>query len=195
MCAENPRHFEGQSQSRWADVLPLTSSGCAQPKEPEPDSVAHPTKRGNVRLEVTLLSLPAIVRERLVRFRHPVRIFFLLDGVTLSLARRDHFAGQLFGHRLLVTTTGVADQPAHGQRGPAIRTDFDRHLVRGTTNATALDLDDRLEVVERLLEHRHTRLAGLGLDRYPSRLEDPLGVALLPLIIRTLMNLDTVWLS
>ncbi len=47
-------------------------------------------------------NLPAIVRERFVRFGHPVRVFLLLDCVAFALARSDDFGGQLFGHRLLV---------------------------------------------------------------------------------------------
>ena len=46
--------------------------------------------------------LPAIVRERLVRIRHAVRVFLLLHGVSFALRRRDHFGRELLGHRLLV---------------------------------------------------------------------------------------------
>jgi hypothetical protein len=41
--------------------------------------------------------LPAAVRERLVRFRHAVRVFLLLDGVAFALARRSDFGRQLLG--------------------------------------------------------------------------------------------------
>jgi hypothetical protein len=47
-------------------------------------------------------SLPAIVRERLVRFGHAVRVFLLLDRVAFALAGSDDFSGQTLWHRLLV---------------------------------------------------------------------------------------------
>ena len=75
-----------------------------------------------------------------------------------------------------------ADQPAHRERGPALRTHFDRHLVRGTTDAAALHFDDRLEVRQRLLEDVHARLARAVLDEVHRAVEDPLGSALLALI-------------
>src|SRR3954447_19217928 len=93
-------------------------------------------------LSIAVRVLPAIVRERLVRIGHAVRVFLLLHRVALALRRRDHFGGQLLGHRLLVAVARVADQPAHGQRRAALRTDFHWHLVGGTTDAAALHLDD-----------------------------------------------------
>jgi len=39
--------------------------------------------------------LPAIVRERLIRFGHAVSILFLLDRVAFALAGGDHFGGEL----------------------------------------------------------------------------------------------------
>src|SRR5215207_2446317 len=125
--------------------------------------------------------LPAIVRERLVRVRHAVRVF-LLHRVAFPLRRGDHLGGELLRHRLLVAVARVADQPAHRQRRTALGTHFDRHLVRRATDAAALHFNDRLEVRERLLEDVHARLARTVLDEVHRGVEDPLGRALLALI-------------
>src|SRR6478735_173383 len=126
--------------------------------------------------------LPAIVRERLVRVRHAVRVLILLHRIAYALRRRDHFGGQLLGHRLLVAVARVADQPTHRERRAALRTHLDRHLVRRTADAAALHLDDRLQVRQRLLEDVHARLARTVLDEIHRGVEDPLGRALLALI-------------
>src|SRR3982751_5041175 len=133
-------------------------------------------------LSIAVRVLPAIVRERLVRVGHAVRVFLLLHRVALALRRGDHLGGQLLGHRLLVAVARVADQPAHREGRAALRTDLDRHLIRGAADATALDLDDRLEVGERLLEDVHARLARAVLHEVHRGVEDPLRRALLALV-------------
>src|ERR1017187_7111083 len=122
------------------------------------------------------------MRERLVRFGHAVRVFLLLDAVTLALRRRDHFGGQLLGHRLLVALTRVLDQPSHREGGAAFRPHLDGHLVGGTADAAALHLDDRLEVGERLLEHVHARLRRAAFDEVHRSVENALAGGLLALV-------------
>src|SRR6476659_4154740 len=126
--------------------------------------------------------LPAIVRERLVRVGHAVRVFLLLHRVALALRRRDHLGGQLLGHRLLVAVPRIADQPAHRQRRAALRTHFHRHLVGGATEAGALHLDHGLPIGEGLLEDVHARLARAVLHEVHRGVEDPLCRALLALV-------------
>ena len=121
------------------------------------------------------------MRERLIGFGHAVRVFFLLDRIAFATARREHFGGQLLGHRLLVAVARIPDEPTHGEGGPAILTDLDRHLVRGTTDAAAFDFDDGLEVVQGLLEHAYTRLAGLGFHDVHRAVKDAFGGGLLTL--------------
>src|SRR6186997_1917974 len=53
-------------------------------------------------LQELLPTLPPVVRECLVGFGHSMRVFLLLDRVAFALAGRDHFGGELLGHRLLV---------------------------------------------------------------------------------------------
>src|SRR6266849_1847967 len=74
-------------------------------------------------------SLPSIMRECLVRFRHPMYVFFLFDGGALAVGGIQQFVRQLVDHSLFTATTGVRHDPADCQRRPAVRTDFDRHLV------------------------------------------------------------------
>src|SRR5258708_40175697 len=102
-------------------------------------------------------ALPAIMRERLVRFSHSVRVFLLLDGVALTLRRRDHLGGELLGHRLLVAAARERDEPAHSERRAAVRTNFNRNLIGGTADSAALHFDGGLEIRPALLEVRDPR--------------------------------------
>src|SRR4051812_7505932 len=102
--------------------------------------------------------LPAVVSERLVGFGHLVGVFTALDAGAKPVARVEHLVHQALGHRLLSALPGVAHEPAQREGvGPA-GLDLDRHLVGRTADAAALDLERRLDVVERALE-RHDRVA------------------------------------
>src|SRR5262245_62438117 len=75
-------------------------------------------------------SLPPVVGERLVGFRHPVRVLALLDGAAAQVRGDEELVGQLLLHRLAVAPlAGVADQPTDAQREAAVRIDFHRHLL------------------------------------------------------------------
>src|SRR5688500_5202477 len=61
--------------------------------------------------------LPPIVRERLVRFRHAVRVFAFLDGAATQVRRVEQFVREPLLHRLAVAArAGIADQPADAER-------------------------------------------------------------------------------
>src|SRR5690606_15369016 len=79
--------------------------------------------------------LPAIVRECLVRLSHPVRVFLLLDGRSLSAARGEELRGQSLGHALLRAPAREPDQPTGGERRAPLRPHLDRDLVRRATHA------------------------------------------------------------
>src|SRR5690606_20750021 len=66
-------------------------------------------------------------------------------------------------------------QPAHGQGQATHGADLDGPLVVAATDATALDLDDGLDVVDREIEHLDRILAGLGLDLVESAIDAALG--------------------
>src|SRR6185437_11436132 len=96
-------------------------------------------------------SLPAIVREGLVRVGHAVRFFALLHGSAAVLRSFEQFGSELARHRVLAALARGLDHPAHRERDAARRAHFDRYLVRGATDAARLDLDRRRDVAERLL--------------------------------------------
>src|SRR5882757_10345738 len=104
---------------------------------------------------------PPVVREGLVRLGHLVRVLAALDRGTKSVAGVQQFVHQPVDHRLLTALPGEGDQPTQPERGGPDRPHLDRHLVGGTTDAAALDLDRRLDVVQRALEGDHGVGAGL----------------------------------
>src|SRR4051812_25100433 len=66
--------------------------------------------------------LPAVVRERAVRFRHPVYVFALLDGAAPEVRGVHEFVRQLLLHRLAVAALACeADEPPDAQRQAAVR--------------------------------------------------------------------------
>src|SRR6185437_9535367 len=103
--------------------------------------------------------LPAVVAECLVSFRHPVGIFTLFDRCAAVVHRVQQLVRKPVLHRVLTALTGRVDDPANGQGLPAFRTHFDRHLIGGAPNAARANLDSRLHVVQRLMEHTH-RIGG-----------------------------------
>src|SRR5450756_179376 len=126
--------------------------------------------------------LPAVVREGLVRLGHLVRVFAALHSGTQAVARVEDLVHQALGHRLLAALTGVADHPAQRQRGRPTTLDLDRNLVGRATDAAALDLEGRLDVVERTLQ-RHNRVgARLGASTFEGAVDDRLGDGLLAVL-------------
>src|SRR6188768_2648008 len=123
--------------------------------------------------------LPAVVREGAVRLGHLVGVFAALDRGTEAVRGIQDLVLQTLGHRLLTTALRVADEPAECQRVGAARLDLDRHLVGRAADATALDLEGRAHVVERLLERGDSVLAVLGLDALQGGVDDRLGERLL----------------
>src|SRR5688572_997003 len=124
------------------------------------------------------LRSPAVVGERLVRFRHAVGFFALLDGAAAAFRGVDQFGSQLARHGVLAALARRLDQPAHGQRHTARGADFDRHLVGGTADATRLHFDRRRNVAQCLLDE----LEGIGVllaDDIHRAVDDLLGDRLL----------------
>src|SRR5450759_4975804 len=123
--------------------------------------------------------LPAVVSEGLVGLSHLVGVLATLDRGAQAVARVEDLVHQALGHRLLTTLTGVADHPAQGQRGRATTLDLNRDLVGRATDATALDLKSRLDVVERTLERDDRVGARLGAGTFKGAIDDGLGDGLL----------------
>src|SRR5712671_136532 len=96
--------------------------------------------------------LPPVMCECLVRFRHAVYVFFLLDRGAFSVGGVQQFVRQLVDHSLFATATRVRHNPTDCQRRPAVGTNFDRHLIVRTADAAGLHFEQRLCVLDRLLE-------------------------------------------
>src|SRR6476620_10814622 len=122
---------------------------------------------------------PAVVREGLVGLGHLVGVLAALDSGTEAVARVEDLVHEALGHRLLAALARVADEPAQGERGRAVGLDLDRHLVGRATDATALDLHGRLDVVERTLERGDGVGAGLLAATLEGAVDDRLGDRLL----------------
>src|SRR5580700_2942756 len=60
--------------------------------------------------------LPAVVRKRLVRFRHAVNVFLLLDGSPARIGRVNQFIRKLVNHRLARALARVLQEPANRER-------------------------------------------------------------------------------
>src|SRR4051812_10171976 len=80
-------------------------------------------------------SLPAIVRERFIGFRHAMHVVALLDCSAAEIGGVVQLLRQLFRHALFGTAARLGDDPTHRQRSPAILRDFDRHLIVGAAHA------------------------------------------------------------
>src|SRR5712692_7121223 len=124
-------------------------------------------------------SLPSIMRECLVRFRHPMYVFFLFDGGALAVGGIQQFVRQLVDHSLFTATTGVRHDPADCQRRPAVRTDFDRHLVVRAAHAPGLHLGQWLCLLARLFEQLEAVVATQFLLLGERLTEDAVGSRLL----------------
>src|SRR5688572_29632912 len=112
--------------------------------------------------------LPAVVGERLVRLGHLLDVVAALHRGPDAVAGVEDLVGQALGHGLLPPLAGVADGPADGEGvGPA-GPDLDGNLVGRATDAAALDLERRLDVLDGPLERGRRLAAGLLLDRVES---------------------------
>src|SRR5205823_10939618 len=124
--------------------------------------------------------LPPVVREGLVRLRHPIEIVLALVGTALLLERVEDLAGELVVHVLLAPVPCVGDEPAHRKRARAALRHLDGHLVVRAADAAGAHFEHRRDRLDRLLEHFDRRLAGLLADARERPVDDLLGRALFP---------------
>src|SRR5918994_1046589 len=123
--------------------------------------------------------LPAVVRVGLVGLGHLVHVFLALHRAANAVVGVEELAGQPLGHRALTALAGVPDDPADRERVGAPGAHLDRHLVRGTTDAAALNLELRLHVVDRALQRRQGVAVGLLANDVERVVDDGLGGRLL----------------
>src|SRR3954468_8558915 len=124
--------------------------------------------------------LPAIVGECFVRLSHAVYIFFFLDRCALAVRGIEQLVGELIGHALFGAAAAIKQQPADSERSTAIGVYFDRHLIVRTTDAAGLHFEQRLGVLDGLLEQLEGLVATFFLHLLHGVVEDALGSGLLP---------------
>src|ERR1700723_1990008 len=123
---------------------------------------------------LTNVLLPAIMRERLVRFRHAVHVFFLLHRSAARILRVDQLIRKLVGHRLAAALTRILEQPANRQRLTPERIHFHRNLIVRAANAPRLHFEQRLHVFDRFLENLQRIVVGLFADLIHRAVKHPL---------------------
>src|SRR5207249_5572872 len=82
-------------------------------------------------------------------------------------------------HRLFRAGARSRDQPPDGERLGALGADFDRHLIGRAADAAGADLDARLHIVERIVEHANRLALQAGLDAFERAIDDAFGDGLL----------------
>src|SRR5262249_30654902 len=98
------------------------------------------------------IDLPTIVGERLVRLRHPMRVFAFLHRAAAEVRGIEQLVRELLLHRLAIAAgAGIANQPTNAEREPPVGIDLDRHLVVRAADAPRLHLEAGLHVVDGLL--------------------------------------------
>src|SRR4029453_2915253 len=104
---------------------------------------------------------------------------FALYGAADAVFGVEQLGGKALGHRPLATTPCEADDPPDRQRVGPLGPDLDGHLVRGTADAPALDLELGLDVVDGPLEGRQGVAVGAGGHEVEGLVDDGLGGGLL----------------
>src|SRR5215203_1445900 len=128
----------------------------------------------------TCFSLPAVVREGLVRLRHPIHVVFALERAALFVERVQQLPRELRRHALLTPVARERDDPADRERAATALRHLDGDLVVRAADAAALHLEDRRHRLHRLLEHLDRRPAGALADDGEGVIDDLLGNRLLP---------------
>src|SRR5215469_11880019 len=153
MCAIMPIFLQrsngtvlGTTNSFWAP----NSAVSSQPSAFSFINLCHPGRRTLPRR--ICFFLPPVVCKRLICFRHAVHIFLLLDGGSTAVGRVEQLIAQLVDHPFLAPRPRITNNPADGQRRPAVRIDLDRHLIVRTTNAAGLHFEQRLRILDGFLE-------------------------------------------
>src|SRR6266702_6859508 len=113
-------------RSRSAVIGRLSASSMQDPLKQGPEIVCLRFSTGAACCARTSI-LPPVMRESPVGLRHPVRVFLLLYRLAFALRRQDQLGGDALGHRLLFARAAVLNDPAHPQRGAALRPHFHWH--------------------------------------------------------------------
>src|SRR6476659_3163677 len=104
------------------------------------------TRSSATRVAVVLIvssTSPPVVREGLVRLRHPVHVVLALERPALLVDRVDELAGELRLHPLLAALARVRDEVADRERAAAPRRHLDGNLVVRAADTARADLEHR----------------------------------------------------
>src|SRR5712692_5872016 len=141
-------------------MLRVSSSLNALPIAPE-TAFFSPVRVATASLTPTTHSLPAVMRERLVRFRHAVHVFLLLHRPATRIRRVNQLIRQLVHHGLARALPRVLQQPANRQRLPPERIHFHRNLIVRAAHPPRLHFQQRLHVLDGFLENLQGIVVGL----------------------------------
>src|SRR6476646_3276118 len=98
---------------------------------------------------------PAVVREGPVRLGHLVHVLASLHRGAGAVGGVHDLGDESLRHRVLAPCAREVHEPAHRERGAALRLDLDRDLVGRATHAARLHLEHRADVLDRLLQGHH----------------------------------------
>src|SRR5450830_249279 len=127
----------------------------------------------------SVLTLPAIVRVRLVRLCHPVDIRLLLEGGASFRNRVNHLICYLLDHRLVSAFLRGIDDPFHAQVDTATRVNLNRYLKCRSTHSAGLHLNQGSAFLNGLLEDFDAGLCALPVDQLDGPIHDTLCLDLL----------------
>src|SRR3954447_1039204 len=148
------------------------------------------------------LPSPAVVSEGPVRLGHLVDVLAPLDRGAGPVGGVHDLRDESLGHRVLAPRAREVHEPAHRERGAALRLDLDRHLVGRAAHAARLHLEHRADVLDRLLQGDERGVRSLLADLLERAVDDALGGRLLPVeqdpvdqLGHQRVLIDRVWLD
>src|SRR5712691_1953606 len=133
-------------------MLRVSSSLNALPIVPG-TAFFSPVRVATASLTPTTHSLPAVMCESLVRFRHPVYVFLFLHRSATRVRCVNQLIRQLVHHGLARALPRVLQQPANRQRLPTERIHFHWHLVVRAAHPPRLHFQQWLHVLDGFLEN------------------------------------------
>src|SRR5271156_825489 len=100
----------------------------------------------------SLFALPAIMSEGFVSLSHAVHVLLLFHSAAAAVRSVHNFSGQLVRHGLAAASPRIQHQPVNRERLPPKWIHFHRHLIVRAAHAPRLHFQNRLAVLDGLLE-------------------------------------------